>query len=243
MMQKRNLQTTSVTLSGLSSETASAARMPVLSAQQHLAVFVDCLNSVEAGGQHVVTCLAVGERTLQKEDLVIEARLSLDAKCAWPHLAPGDYCSSPSSPSLSCLLVSGIRVGGAQEQGFSAAPCLERSNCSSDGMCRVMDLLPVAHLLDPTHAESVSGFVVELNVSHALQVRAAPAVPCCARDRTLWQELDADDTAAPSHFCTVFGLDVPLKRWAQSAWGHPSNPLPRFFSSIEGPGAYSPLRT
>jgi len=35
-----------------------------------------------------------------------------------------------------------------------------------------MDLLPVAHLLDPTHAESVSGFVVELNVSHALQVRA-----------------------------------------------------------------------
>lgn len=78
---------------------------------------------------------------------------------------------------------------------------------------------------------------------HALQVRATPAVPCCARDRTLWQELDADDTAAPSHFCTVFGLDVPLKRWAQSAWGHSSNPLPRFFSSIEGPGAYSPLRT
>jgi hypothetical protein len=172
MMQKGNLQATSVTLSGLSSETASAARMPVLSAQQHLAVFVDCLNSVEAGGQHVVTCLAVGERALQKEDLIIEARLSLHAKCAWPHLAPGDYCSSPSSPSLSCLLVSGIRVGGAQEQGFSAAPCLERSNCSSDGMCRVMDLLPVAHLLDPTLAESVSGVVVELNVSHALQVRA-----------------------------------------------------------------------
>ena len=172
MMQKRDLQATSVTLSGLSSETASAVRMPVLSAQQHLAVFVDCLNSMETDGQHVVTCLAVGERTLQREDLIIEARLSLDAKCAWPHLAPGDYCSSPSSPSLSCLLVSGIRVGGAQEQGFSAAPCLERSDCSSDGMCRVMDLLPVAHLLDPTRAGSGSGFVVELNVSHALQVRA-----------------------------------------------------------------------
>jgi len=165
-------QDTSLTLSGLSSETASAARMPVMSAQQHLEVFVDCLSSQKSDGQHVVTCLAVGERVLSEDDLIIDARLSLDAKCEWPQVAQGEYCSNSSTPSHSCLLVSGVRVGTTQQAGFSAAPCLERFNCSSDGMCRVMDLLPVSHLLDPTNPSSGSGFVVELNVSRALQVRA-----------------------------------------------------------------------
>jgi hypothetical protein len=62
--------------------------------------------------------------------------------------------------------------------------------------------------------------------------------------RLLLQELEAEDAVAAPQFCTVFGLDVPLKRWFQCVWDHPSNPLPRLFASANAsPSSYSPLST
>jgi hypothetical protein len=81
-------------------------------------------------------------------------------------------CSSPSTPTQSCLLVSGVRVGGTHIEGFSTTPCVHRFNGTEDSWSRLVDLMPVGHLLDQSKMENAEGFLVELNVSHAVDVRA-----------------------------------------------------------------------
>ena len=166
------LQETSVTLSGISSTTPSATRMPVVSAERHLELMVDCINSIRPDGQNVVSCHELGARALAQNDLIIDARLSLDLRCEWPSVPNGEYCSGAGTPWQSCVLVSGVRVGDQQIDGYSTSPCIQRFGCSEAGLCRVVELLPVPHLLDPTDATSGDGFLVELNVSHAVEMRA-----------------------------------------------------------------------
>ena len=113
----------------------------------------------------------------------IEARLSVQVLCEWGALSAGEYCSHPQHPSRSCLIVSGMRVGGLHTGGFSRAPCIERLHCSDDDKwCRLLHDQPVSSLLergrsliDPSltpASGSAPGFLLEANLSHAAQVRA-----------------------------------------------------------------------
>ena len=164
------LQETVITLTGLVSSTPSRPRLPLLSAERRLSSHVDCVNSVRPDGQQMVRCDEVGSRALVAGDLVIEARLSLEAQCPSTLMSSGQYCSNTST--LPCALLTDVRVGGVPVDGFSSAPCLQRFNCSHDSWCGVLKLLPVAHLLDPAVPENSAGFLVEVNVSLAVAVRA-----------------------------------------------------------------------
>ena len=163
----------SVTLTRISSPTLSNDKLPLVgSAQKKKSIEVDCVSSVVEDGQHIVRCENVGAGTLAEGDLVIEARLGLDAQCTWPTVPQGEYCSDTSTPSLSCLLVSRVRVGGTHVEGFSASPCVERLACLQPSICRVLNFMQVTHLLDPSVPANAAGFLVELQVSHAVNVQA-----------------------------------------------------------------------
>ena len=49
--------------------------------------------------------------------------------------------------------------------------------------------------------------------------------------------------APATPFCTLFGVDVPLKRWFHALAHHPSNPLLRFYNAPDSDATYSPLST
>ena len=59
---------------------------------------------------------------------------------------------------------------------------------------------------------------------------------------TRGQELEVEHPAA-TPYCTLFGVDVPLKRWFHALAHHPSNPLLRFYNAPDSDATYSPLST
>jgi len=168
------LQNTSLTLSGFSSTTSSTSRLPLNSAQKHLEIYIDCVGSIltaDAVNKHVVQCNEIGASALARDDLIIDARLNVEVQCVHSVMEENTYCSAAGSPSPSCLLFSGVRVGGMQTSGFSTSPCVQRFNCSSDSWCSVIDSVAVSDLLDPSIPTNFAGFLVELNVSSLAPMR------------------------------------------------------------------------